>query len=114
MEANKRAGALARKLEQSEKARKKAEADAKKAKAEAATVEDLRKRLHEAETALSDKMTEQAAREKEILSRLQSQSRRFVSEYSNPCAFLRVASLSLAHLLMSFLLLVFGENAPRI
>ncbi|KAK1626704.1 hypothetical protein QYE76_001019 [Lolium multiflorum] len=47
-EANKRADALAQKLEQSEKARKKAEADAKKAKVDAAAVEDLRKRLHEA------------------------------------------------------------------
>ncbi|KAK1651644.1 hypothetical protein QYE76_069449 [Lolium multiflorum] len=58
-EANKRADALARKLEQSEEARKKAEADAKKAKADAATVEDLRKRLHKAETALSDNLAEQ-------------------------------------------------------
>jgi ATPase subunit of ABC transporter with duplicated ATPase domains len=91
-EANKCADTLAQNLEQSEKARKKAEADAKKAKADAAAVEDLRKRLHDAETALSDKVTEQAAREKEILSRLQSQSRRFVSKCSNPCAFLRVTS----------------------
>ena len=47
VEANKRADSLARKLEKSEKARKKAEADA-------AAVEDLRKRLHDAETSLSD------------------------------------------------------------
>ncbi|KAK1632472.1 hypothetical protein QYE76_006787 [Lolium multiflorum] len=78
-EANKRADALAPKLEQSEKARKKAESDAKKAKADAAGVEDLRKRLHDAETALSDKIAEQAAREEKILSRLEAQSRRFVS-----------------------------------
>jgi hypothetical protein len=45
-ESNKRADALAIKLEQSEKARQKAEADA-------APVEDLRKRLHDAETSLS-------------------------------------------------------------
>ncbi|KAK1630199.1 hypothetical protein QYE76_004514 [Lolium multiflorum] len=84
-EANKRANALAQKLEQSEKARKEAEADAKKAKADAdkakadaAGVEDLRKRLHDAETALSDKIAEQAAREEKILRRLESQSRRFV------------------------------------
>ncbi|KAK1642813.1 hypothetical protein QYE76_060618 [Lolium multiflorum] len=70
-EANKRADSLALKLEQSEKARKKVEADA-------AAVEDLRKRLHDAETSLSDNIAEQSAREKEILSRLQSQSRRFV------------------------------------
>ena len=75
MEANKRADSLARKLEQSEKARKKAEADA-------AAVEDLRKRLHDAETSLSDNIAQQAAREKEILNRLELQSRRFVSKYS--------------------------------
>ncbi|KAK1695639.1 hypothetical protein QYE76_012336 [Lolium multiflorum] len=70
-EANKRADALAAKLEQSEKARKKAEADA-------ATIEDLRKRLHQAETSLSDNITQQSAREKEIITSLESQSRRFV------------------------------------
>ncbi|KAK1616228.1 hypothetical protein QYE76_021745 [Lolium multiflorum] len=70
-ESNKRADALAIKLEQSEKARKKAEADA-------ATVEDLRKRLHDAETSLSDNISQQSAREKEILTRLESQSRCFV------------------------------------
>ncbi|KAK1645344.1 hypothetical protein QYE76_063149 [Lolium multiflorum] len=68
-EANKRADALAIKLEQSERARKKAEADA-------AAVEDLRKRLHDAETSLSDNIAQQSAREKEILTRLES--RRFV------------------------------------
>ncbi|KAK1663960.1 hypothetical protein QYE76_052119 [Lolium multiflorum] len=70
-ESNKRADALAAKLEQSEKARKKAEADA-------AAVEGLRKRLHDAETSLSDNIAQQSAREKEILTRLESQSRRFV------------------------------------
>ncbi|KAK1678068.1 hypothetical protein QYE76_038916 [Lolium multiflorum] len=70
-EANKRASALATKLEQSEKARKKAEADA-------AAVEDLRKRLHEAENSLSENIEQQSARETEILTRLESQSRRFV------------------------------------
>ncbi|KAK1630228.1 hypothetical protein QYE76_004543 [Lolium multiflorum] len=70
-ESNKRADALAIELEQSEKSRKKAEADV-------ATVEDLRKRLHEAETSLSDNIAHQSAREKEILTRLESQSRRFV------------------------------------
>ncbi|KAK1604083.1 hypothetical protein QYE76_027756 [Lolium multiflorum] len=82
VEANKRTDALARKLEQKEKALKKAESDA-------AVIEDLRKRLHEAETDLSDKMAEQAAREKGILSRLQSQSRHFVrrthQEYELEC-----------------------------
>ncbi|KAK1608000.1 hypothetical protein QYE76_031673 [Lolium multiflorum] len=70
-ESNKRADALAVKLEQSEKARKKAEADA-------AAVEGLRKRLHDPETSLSDNISQQSAREKEILTRLESQSRRFV------------------------------------
>ncbi|KAK1609107.1 hypothetical protein QYE76_032780 [Lolium multiflorum] len=54
-ESNKRADALAIKLEQSERARKKAEADA-------AAVEDLRKRLHDAETSLSDNIAHQSAR----------------------------------------------------
>ncbi|KAK1650580.1 hypothetical protein QYE76_068385 [Lolium multiflorum] len=67
-EANKRADALALKLEQSEKARKKAEAD----------VEDLRKRLQDAETSLNENIAQQSAREDEILARLESQSRRFV------------------------------------
>ena len=74
-EANNRADALALKLEQSEIARKKAEADA-------AVVEDLRKRLHDAETSLSENIAQQSTREKEILTRLESQSRRFVSKYS--------------------------------
>ena len=74
-EANKRADALDVELEQSETARKKAEADA-------AAVEDLRKRLHDAETSLSDNIAQQSAREKEILTRVESQSRRFLSKYS--------------------------------
>jgi hypothetical protein len=84
-EANKRADALALKLEQSEKARKKAESSA-------AVVEDLRKRLHDAETSLSNNITQQATREKGIISRLESQSRRFVSECSNCLFILRVPS----------------------
>ncbi|KAK1647926.1 hypothetical protein QYE76_065731 [Lolium multiflorum] len=58
-EANKRADALAVKLEQSEEARKKAEKDA-------AAIEDLRKRLHDAETSLSNNISQQSAREAEI------------------------------------------------
>ncbi|KAK1652337.1 hypothetical protein QYE76_070142 [Lolium multiflorum] len=77
-EANKRADALATKLEQSEKAREKAEQDAKKAKEDAATVGELRKRLHDAETSLSENITQQSAREQEILTRLESQCRRFI------------------------------------
>ncbi|KAK1631296.1 hypothetical protein QYE76_005611 [Lolium multiflorum] len=77
-EAKNRADTLALKLEQSEKARKEAEADAKKSKAEAATVQDLRKRLHEAENSLSERISEQSAREEAIIKRLSSQSHRFV------------------------------------
>ncbi|KAK1611614.1 hypothetical protein QYE76_035287 [Lolium multiflorum] len=55
----------------SEKARKKAESSA-------AIVEDLRKRLRDAETSLSDNITQQTAREEDIISRLESQCRRFV------------------------------------
>ncbi|KAK1628276.1 hypothetical protein QYE76_002591 [Lolium multiflorum] len=85
-EANERANTLALQLEQSEKARKKAEldavdarAEADKAKADAAGVEDLRKRLHDAETSLSEHITAQSAREEAILKRLKTQSRRFVA-----------------------------------
>ncbi|KAK1628177.1 hypothetical protein QYE76_002492 [Lolium multiflorum] len=84
-EVNERANTLAQKLEQSEEARKKAESDAvqarreaDKAKADAAGVEDLRKRLHDAETSLSEHITAQSAREEAILKRLRSQNRRFV------------------------------------
>ncbi|KAK1680583.1 hypothetical protein QYE76_041431 [Lolium multiflorum] len=88
-EVNERANTLAQKLEQSEEARKKAESDAvqarreaDKAKADAAGVEDLRKRLHDAETSLSEHITAQSAREEAILKRLRSQNRRFVSKTS--------------------------------
>ncbi|KAK1680406.1 hypothetical protein QYE76_041254 [Lolium multiflorum] len=70
--ANKRADDLAVKLEKSEEARKKAEKDA-------TSIEDLRKRLHEAETALSDNITQQIAREENVIAHLESQSQRFVS-----------------------------------
>ncbi|KAK1679351.1 hypothetical protein QYE76_040199 [Lolium multiflorum] len=70
-EANKRADALAAELEQSEKARMKAEADA-------AAVEDLQKRLDDAKNALSENIAQHSAREEEILSRLESQTRRFI------------------------------------
>ena len=85
---NERANALAQKLEQSEEARKKAEldvvqarAEADKAKTEAASVEDLRKILHTAETSLSEHITAQSAREEAILKRIRTQSRRFLSKY---------------------------------
>ncbi|KAK1632813.1 hypothetical protein QYE76_007128 [Lolium multiflorum] len=73
--ANKRADDLAFELEKSEKAREKAEL-------EAASVESLRKRLHEAETALSEHTTQQLAREGDIIARLESQNRRFVRKMS--------------------------------
>ncbi|KAK1648128.1 hypothetical protein QYE76_065933 [Lolium multiflorum] len=82
-EANKRADALAQKLEQSEAARKKAElvaseakAEADEARAKAASVEELQKRLEDAESALNEHKAAQAAREQGILKRLKSQSRR--------------------------------------
>ncbi|KAK1641651.1 hypothetical protein QYE76_059456 [Lolium multiflorum] len=88
-EANERADTLAQKLEQCEEARKKAESDdvearqeADKAKADAAGVEDLRKRLHDAETSLSDHITAQSARETAITKRIKTQSRRFVNRTS--------------------------------
>ncbi|KAK1618578.1 hypothetical protein QYE76_024095 [Lolium multiflorum] len=73
--ANKRADELAIKLEQSESARKKAEVDV-------ASVEDLRKRLHDAESYLSEHITEQSVREAAIIKRLESQNRRFVRKTS--------------------------------
>ena len=89
-EVNERANILAKKLEQSEEARKKAESDAiqaraeaDKAKADAAGVEDLRKRLDDAETSLSEHITAQSAREEAIIKRVRSQNRRFVSKYLN-------------------------------
>jgi transposase len=75
-EANKRADDLARKLEQSEKAREKAESDA-------AAVEGLRKKHHDTENALSENAARQSAREEDIITRLESQNRRFVSKCFN-------------------------------
>ncbi|KAK1619209.1 hypothetical protein QYE76_024726 [Lolium multiflorum] len=81
-EANKRADALAHKLEHSEAAREKAElaasearAEADDAKAKAASVEELQKRLKDAESALDEQKAAQAAREQGIIKRLKSQSR---------------------------------------
>jgi hypothetical protein len=72
-QAEKRAETLATKLELSEKAREKAEADA-------AAVEDLRQGLANAETALSDKIAQQIKREESIIARFDAQNRRFVSK----------------------------------
>ncbi|KAK1603703.1 hypothetical protein QYE76_027376 [Lolium multiflorum] len=86
-EANKLVDTLAQKLEQSETARKKAELDASQAKAEAdeakakaASVEELQKRLEDAETALNEHKAAQATREKGILKRLNTQNRRFLGQ----------------------------------
>ncbi|KAK1601892.1 hypothetical protein QYE76_017597 [Lolium multiflorum] len=88
-EVNERADTLAQRLERSEEARKKAESDAiqarreaDKAKADAAGVEDLRKRLHDAETSLSDHIAAQIAREEAITKRIRTQNRRFVNKTS--------------------------------
>ncbi|KAK1632283.1 hypothetical protein QYE76_006598 [Lolium multiflorum] len=82
-EANKRADALAQKLEQSEAARKKAElvaseakAEADEAKAKAASVEELQKKLEDTASALNEHKAAQASREQGILKRLKTQSRR--------------------------------------
>jgi putative NADPH-quinone reductase len=90
-EANKLVDTLAQKLEQSEMARKKADLDASQAKAEAeeatakaAGVEDLQRRLADAETALNEHKASQAAREKAITKRLTSQNRRFVGNFIVP------------------------------
>jgi dsDNA-specific endonuclease/ATPase MutS2 len=72
-QAEERAKALATKLELSERVREKAEADA-------ATVEDLRQRLANAENALSDKITQQSKREESIIARFDAQNRRFASK----------------------------------
>ncbi|KAK1617123.1 hypothetical protein QYE76_022640 [Lolium multiflorum] len=86
-EANKLVDTLAQKLEQSETARKKAELDASQAKAEAekanakaAGVEDLQKRLDDAETALNEHKAAQATREQAIIKRLNTQNRRFLGK----------------------------------
>jgi small-conductance mechanosensitive channel len=50
----------------------------KKAKKDAAAIEDLRQRLQAAEDALSDKEAKQVERKNEISTRLKTQSRRFL------------------------------------
>ncbi|KAK1692223.1 hypothetical protein QYE76_008920 [Lolium multiflorum] len=86
-EANKLVDTLAQKLEQSETGRKKAELDASQAKAEAdeakakaAGVEELQKRLDDAETALNEHKAAQATREQAIIKRLNTQNRRFLGK----------------------------------
>ena len=70
--AEERAAALDAKLKVSEKARVKAEKDA-------AAIEGLRQRLQTAEDALSDKEAQQIERENAIVTRLETQIRRFTS-----------------------------------
>nr|XP_051181787.1 uncharacterized protein LOC127295807 [Lolium perenne] len=93
-EANERADALARKLEQSEAARKKADLAASKAKTEAdeakakaAGVEELQKKLEDATAALDEHKAAQASREEGILKRLKTQSRRTFSKFADPFYF---------------------------
>ncbi|KAM0868448.1 hypothetical protein ACQ4PT_041307 [Festuca glaucescens] len=68
--AEERANDLAEKLRASEEAREKAEKDA-------AGVEDLRRRLQAAEDALSDREAKLVQRDNDIITRLETQSRRF-------------------------------------
>jgi hypothetical protein len=68
--AEERAEALEAKLYASEEAREKAQA-------EVVSIEELRQRLSKAKSALSDKITEQIAREQGIIDRLETQTRRF-------------------------------------
>ncbi|KAM0893482.1 hypothetical protein ACQ4PT_025098 [Festuca glaucescens] len=68
--AKERANDLEEKLRASEEAREKAEKDA-------AGVEDLRRRLQAAEDALSDKEAKLVQRDNDIITRLETQSRRF-------------------------------------
>ncbi|KAK1669683.1 hypothetical protein QYE76_057842 [Lolium multiflorum] len=86
-EANERAETLSRNLEKSETARKKAElaasearAEADDAKAKAASVEELQQRLKDAESALHEQKSAQVAREQGIIKRLNSQSRRTLTQ----------------------------------
>ncbi|KAK1607512.1 hypothetical protein QYE76_031185 [Lolium multiflorum] len=117
-EANERANTLAQQLEQSEQARKKAESDAvgaraeaDKAKSDAAGVEDLRKRLHDAETSLSEHITAQSAREEAILKRLKTQSRRFVARTAQEFQLEEPVNDPLLDAL-SFLELIFDNYSP--
>jgi hypothetical protein len=77
--AEERANVLEKKLEASEKARKKAEK-------EAAGVEDLRKRLHVAKNALSEKEAEITQREDDVIALFETQCPRFLSNTTFPFA----------------------------
>ncbi|KAK1648476.1 hypothetical protein QYE76_066281 [Lolium multiflorum] len=94
--ADKRVDDLAGKLKESEEAREKAEKDA-------SCIEDLRKRLHEAETALSDKITHHIAREGNVASRLESLNRRFVRKMSQDWKNLKATVFSTLCLFLRFM-----------
>ena len=87
--AEKRAKELEKKLEASEKAREEAER-------KAASLGDLRDRLHVAETVLSEKEEQIAKREAAIIARLDTQSVRFSSNVS--FSFRRLLFVCLYHL----------------
>ena len=94
--AEKRANELEKKLQASEKAREKAER-------EAASVGDLRDRLHAAENALSEKEKEIAKREAAIVARFETQSARFSSNVSVPfhCYFACFIDIAVVFILKS-------------
>ena len=75
--AEERANDLEEKLRASEEAHEKAEKDA-------AGVEDLRRRLHAAEDALSDREAKLVQRDNDIITCLETQSRRFSSNTISP------------------------------
>ena len=75
---------LEQRLEASDKARRDAETKIEAAEAKAATADDLRVRLNDAESALSKKEEQVSRRESAIVARLETQSNRFLSN----CSFL--------------------------
>jgi DNA-binding transcriptional MerR regulator len=61
-----------------------------KAQTDAASVEELCQSLHKAETSLSDNLTEQIARQKGLVDRIEAQSQRFFRKFlrlldNSPC-----------------------------
>ncbi|KAK1627747.1 hypothetical protein QYE76_002062 [Lolium multiflorum] len=102
--ANKRADDLALELAKSEKAREKAEL-------ESASVESLRKRLHDAENALSECIYQQIAREAGIAARLELQNHRFVRKTSQEYQLEKPEDDRLLDALS--LLLIYGDEARQ-
>ena len=91
--AEERANDLEEKLRASEEAREKAEKDA-------AGVEDLRRRLQAAEDALSDREAKLVQRDNDIITRLETQSRRFSSNTISPFVIRLFLVLKLSLMLM--------------